>query len=328
MQDQKPLISVIVPVYNTKAYLDRCLNSIIGQTYQNLEIILVDDGSTDGSGELCDLYSQRDLRIKVIHKTNGGQGSARNVALDVAKGQYVAFVDSDDWIDFDMYNNLLDNARKYDADISCCANSDVKAISNSKTIYMNPNIMREYLGGCIGLNQSPCNKMFKRHLFNQVRFLELRAYEDCATLHLVLAQATKAVYQDTVYYYYEKRQNSTMTQSFSSVKFQAIIAYQQVYDFYKENYVEYASIVKEKLVGALQYCIGETIVLRKKKELKKEYENAIEIARRIPLKQLNCKQKILLCLIKYLRVFYGILYKFFKGKHYEKYIAKTEKVDE
>ena len=116
-----PLISIIVPVYNVKNYLEKCLQSICGQTYKNLEIILIDDGSSDGSGELCDLFAQRDGRIKVIHQTNAGQSAARNRGLAVAQGELLGFVDSDDWIEPDMYEFLYHLLKENGADISICS---------------------------------------------------------------------------------------------------------------------------------------------------------------------------------------------------------------
>lgn len=112
------MLSVIVPVYKVEPFLKRCVDSIIHQTYKNLEIILVDDGSPDNCGAICDEYANKDDRIKVIHKENGGQSSARNVGIAIAKGDYIAFVDSDDWIDSDMYETLIGLAEKYDADIA------------------------------------------------------------------------------------------------------------------------------------------------------------------------------------------------------------------
>ena len=116
-----PLISIIVPVYNVKNYLEKCLQSICGQTYKNLEIILIDDGSSDGSGELCDLFAQRDGRIKVIHQANAGQSAARNRGLAVAQGEFLGFVDSDDWIEPDMYEFLYHLLKANGADISICS---------------------------------------------------------------------------------------------------------------------------------------------------------------------------------------------------------------
>lgn len=112
------LISVIIPVFNVEKYLARCLDSVINQTYKNLEIILVDDGSPDKSGNICDEYTKIDTRIKVIHKENGGVSSARNVGISIATGEYIGFVDSDDWLEPDMYEKLMEYAKKDDSDIT------------------------------------------------------------------------------------------------------------------------------------------------------------------------------------------------------------------
>ena len=111
--NKEPLINIIVPVYNTEKYIRKCLDSIVNQTYRNLEIIVVDDGSTDSSGDICDEYAHKDARIKVIHKENGGVSSARNAALDLCTpgGDLVAFVDSDDWLELNMYETLLEDRK-------------------------------------------------------------------------------------------------------------------------------------------------------------------------------------------------------------------------
>ena len=124
--DAKPLISVIVPVYNTKAYLSRCVESIRAQSYRNLEILLVDDGSTDGSGEVCDEYVSKDDRIVVYHKENGGSSSARNLGLAKANGEFIGFVDSDDYIEPDMYALLREGIRKYDASVAQVGRDEVE----------------------------------------------------------------------------------------------------------------------------------------------------------------------------------------------------------
>ena len=111
------LISIVIPVYNVEKYLKQCLDSIINQTYTNLEIILVDDGSTDNSGTICDYYSKIDKRIRVIHKKNEGQSIARNIGIKVSNGKYIGFLDSDDWVEQDMYRFLIENIEKYNADI-------------------------------------------------------------------------------------------------------------------------------------------------------------------------------------------------------------------
>ena len=116
----EPLVSVIVPVYKVEKYLDKCVESIVGQTYKNLEIILVDDGSPDNCPAMCDKWADRDSRIKVIHKQNGGVSSARNAGIDAVQGEFIGFVDSDDWLEPDMYDCLVKNALEYNADISRC----------------------------------------------------------------------------------------------------------------------------------------------------------------------------------------------------------------
>ena len=115
-QENKPLISIIIPVYNVERYLVQCIDSVCGQTYKNLEIILINDGSTDQSGNICDEYAKKDLRIKVIHKENGGNTSARKAGFTVATGEYIGFVDSDDWIDETMFGDLMEAMQKYQAD--------------------------------------------------------------------------------------------------------------------------------------------------------------------------------------------------------------------
>ena len=115
-----PKVSIIVPVYKVGPYLAKCIDSILSQTLTDFELILVDDGSPDSCGEICDGYAKKDERIKVIHKQNGGLSSARNAGLDIAKGEYIGFVDSDDYIEHDMYEFLYKNSVQYDTDIACC----------------------------------------------------------------------------------------------------------------------------------------------------------------------------------------------------------------
>lgn len=129
---EQPLISVIIPCYNVERYLDRCMESVVNQTYRNLEIILVDDGSPDRSGAMCDLWAEKDSRVKVIHKSNGGLGFARNSGMEIARGEYIAFIDSDDFIDTRMYEILMSKALENNADIVYCGHS--KQLSNGNNI--------------------------------------------------------------------------------------------------------------------------------------------------------------------------------------------------
>jgi len=130
------MISVIVPVYNSEKYIARCIDSILAQSYKDIELILVNDGSSDASPEICDSYAARDFRVHVIHKENGGVSSARNAGLEIAAGDYIAFVDSDDYIDSEMYQSMIDTARKYDCDVIMC--DCVKEYPHAEAPYTHP----------------------------------------------------------------------------------------------------------------------------------------------------------------------------------------------
>lgn len=174
----QPLISVIVPVYNTKAYLGRCVDSVCAQTYSNLEILLIDDGSTDGAGEMCDKYVTKDRRIKVFHKENGGSSTARNLGLQKAEGAYIGFVDSDDYIAPDMYERLWRGTQKYDASVVQIGRDEVDEQGNrlpdicippeKDTLIGHRDFLRELLlhkGDC-----SFCTKLFRRDVLEGRQF--------------------------------------------------------------------------------------------------------------------------------------------------------------
>ncbi|WP_042199050.1 glycosyltransferase family 2 protein [Paenibacillus camerounensis] len=204
-------ISIIVPVYKVEKYLDRCINSILNQTYKNFELILVNDGSPDNCGILCDKFALKDNRIKVIHKKNGGLSSARNAGLDIAIGQYVGFVDSDDWITSDMYEYLLDLIEKYDCDISSVSymltkgNEAFRQAPININCYEGVDSLRNYLyeGMSKRVADYPVwNKLYNRQLFNNIRFPIGQLYEDGATNFLLLEKAKKYVKSNKVSYYY------------------------------------------------------------------------------------------------------------------------------
>ena len=165
------LISVIVPVYNVEKYLEKCVSSIVNQTYKNLEIMLVDDGSTDSSGKMCDEFAKKDDRIKVIHKPNGGLSDARNSALKIAKGDYIGFVDSDDYIADDMFETLCDLMEDNNSDISIVSfyeiyNNKLIGVRDSKELENMTKLeaMKELLIDS-KIQSYAWNKLFKRELF-------------------------------------------------------------------------------------------------------------------------------------------------------------------
>lgn len=219
-----PLISIIVPVYNVKDYLEKCLKSICGQTYQNLEIIVVDDGSTDGSGELCDVFAQSDSRIKVVHQSNGGLGAARNKGLDIAIGEYIGFVDSDDWIDSDMYQFLYELMDTSKADISICSHYVEKSnktkikYSSDKVLSMDPIEAIRLLAKDKIVRNYAWDKLFKRDLFKDLRFPENCWFEDLAVMYKVFYKAQKIVMQGRPKYHYLVRENSIMGSKYNPKK--------------------------------------------------------------------------------------------------------------
>lgn len=211
-----PLVSIIVPVYNVEKYLKKCVQSIINQTYKNLEIILVDDGSSDNSGKICDEFAQKDNRIKVIHKINGGQADARNKALDIMNGEWVSFVDSDDFIDKFHIENLYLQAIKNNSDICVCGfkivNEDYKTIRSIKVKFndsLNGNLAFKYSLNS-KIDPSFWNKIFKSSLFKSARFVKGIYYEDRELIHRIFYKADRVSFLDSESYFYLERVGSTM----------------------------------------------------------------------------------------------------------------------
>lgn len=248
MNKEFPLISVVVPIYNVEAYLRRCVDSIIAQDYTNLEIILVNDGSPDHCDEICAEYEKKDSRIHVINKPNGGLGSARNAGIEVMKGEFVAFIDSDDYIDTSMISRLYTLAVENDAQIASCKFCKVYTEDNSIPEHnTEPDIkiwtQKEALYQMFfpnGIGWSACNRLYKSDMFENVRYAEGVYMEDMATTYLVYARADKIVESQEQLYYYYIRENSITGQKSSQRAVDAINNIETIYAFYKENYPEIA----------------------------------------------------------------------------------------
>ena len=204
------MISVVVPVFNVEKYLKKCIESIINQTKKELQIILVNDGSTDKSGKICDSYKEKDKRICVIHKKNGGLSSARNAGINIARGQYIAFIDSDDWIEPDYFELLYKGIEKFNADISVIQFNkirDFKKISYiSKTYtewykYNNEEAMRILFSDKI-IGYSAVNKLYKTELFSNIRYPEGLLMEDKATTYKLIDKSKSIVVNKSQKYHY------------------------------------------------------------------------------------------------------------------------------
>lgn len=211
-----PLVSVIIPVYNVEKYLAECVDSVLNQTHRNIEVILVDDGSSDGSGAMCDAYAEQDERVRVIHKTNGGQSSARNAALEVMTGEWLLFVDSDDWIEPDTLEALL--TRKDErADIIEFGYSYSFVDREEPQLYF-PDIMlctgRDALlllvegKNTMGLM---CDKLYRSSVIKNLRFLEGRYYEDTPFVIEALWQSCYFQYIPELYYHYRREREGQTT---------------------------------------------------------------------------------------------------------------------
>ena len=218
-----PLISVIIPVYNTEAYVEKCIRSVIGQTYKELEILIVDDGSTDSSGEICDRLATEDDRIRVFHQKNGGQASARNYALSVSRGEYIGYVDSDDWIAEDMYEVMLNTITQNDCDICVCGRYAVEGDSirpsfgsevDSLTVMDRLEAVRRFLT-YKSVDSSAWDKLWKRSVLEDVEFPIGYICEDIPFVYNALTKANRVVHCAQSFYYCLHRQGSTSRSKFS-----------------------------------------------------------------------------------------------------------------
>lgn len=216
---KKNKVSIIIPVYKVEPYIDECLNSIVNQTYSNLEIILVDDGSPDTCPQKCDEWASKDSRIRVVHKQNGGLSSARNAGMDVATGDFFMFVDSDDFIESNMVESLLDIHKKQESDITCCEvnrvidgiKKPIDKFHRSSSVYSFTSI--EVLKAMIhrNIDCASWNKLYTRKIIAKNRFPIGRNNEDFVFLYYVYKNVTKVTYTNVALYDYRMRGNSITT---------------------------------------------------------------------------------------------------------------------
>ena len=238
-----PLISIVVPVYKVEPYLEKCVNSILAQTYTNLEIILVDDGSPDRCGEICDQLQQKDPRVVVIHKSNGGLSSARNAGIEIARGEYIGFVDSDDSIEPDMYEKLYQAIQCDDTKLAVCA---VNYVYEDGKILNKPGLGRNAIfnfpEAMIEMNlhrlfdMATWSKLYHRDLFDGLRFPIGKLSEDYYVMFRILDRAQKISYVDATCYNYLQRKNS-VTRS-SKINHDHEYAAREQMEYLEEKYPE------------------------------------------------------------------------------------------
>jgi len=250
------MISVIVPVYNVERYLRCCIDSVITQTYNDLEIILIDDESTDDCGQICDEYAAKDERVIVIHKKNGGLSDARNTGINIAKGEYLFFIDSDDWMQADAIELLYNNLVSYDADISVCSyylsylHCDIPLYDEHKVFVFNS---EQAIQSCFNSKEftvSACGKLYKRFIFDEIRYPIGKNHEDTFVIVDVLSKASVIAVDTTPKLNYRQRKGSIMNDGFSPNTMHFIEACEHSFEVIQGKYSDLSSVAKERLLKA------------------------------------------------------------------------------
>lgn len=276
------MISIIVPVYNAEKYLTDTISSILQQTYKDFELILVDDGSKDNSPQMCDLIAEKDERVVVIHKENQGVSAARNTGIDQARGEYICFIDSDDYVEKDMLECLVNNAEEYKADISCCGLVQVALDGEVKNHYCHGE--KEKIENMELLMQAfftvpmykeilygPYNKIVRTEIVKTVRFNEkYTVAEDLLFNFECLEKATVFYLENRELYHYIKRENSISTSKFAEKEFDYIFVADILLEKCK---AKYPSIAKEALIWNYQQKLNICRRLWWHKEYRKKYED-------------------------------------------------------
>lgn len=299
-----PLISVVVPVYRVEDYLDHCIQSIVEQTYPNLEILLVDDGSPDASGEICDHWAQRDSRVRVIHKRNAGAGAARNTALDMAKGDLIAFVDSDDYLHPNLYAHLY-SLMKDGVDIAECeiglTEADNLAMDDGTgaavQICDTEEALRLHIQDEV-FRQTPPNKLYRRSCVGEIRFPEGNLIDDEFFTYKVLGNAKKLAHSSACMYAYRQQAGSAMHKPYSLRRLQGLDAKLQRLDYFEQHFPGLVWDAKADLLmtclGAMQGCLRSL----KEEELAAAHTKLKDVLTRItPLelsKVVSAKRRVLL----------------------------------
>lgn len=272
-------ISVIVPVYNTQKYLERCVESIRNQSYRNLEIILVDDGSPDESGRMCDELALKDERISVIHKPNGGLSDARNKGVDQASADYIMFTDSDDFLHPDMVRDLMDRMYEHNADIVQCSFRSVTDDTmvdpggdEGEMILTNLEAL-EYIYTPYGVDYvMACNKLYRKELFNTIRFPLSKIHEDEFTTWKLFYHAGKIIVTGKKYYYYYQSPNSIIRSGFSEKKLHYAEAMEERIAFFREKGLDhfYSLAIKRYARWLLLFMYRNRKALRGVPAIKKD----------------------------------------------------------
>lgn len=312
-------LSVVVPIYNVEKYLVKCIQSIVNQDYLNLEIILVDDGSPDSSPQICDEWAKIDSRIKVIHKTNGGLSDARNIGIEVASGEYITFVDGDDFIKKDMYSKMMNSINKTGAEIAVCGRYiyDGKVEKkyhclDSEKLYDSKTALKEMLcGGTV--EEAVWDKIYKRELLYNIRFPVGEVNEDIIVMPKILVNSSKIIHVGEALYYYRKN-NYGISKSGYNQKKSVVIKHIKDVKLYINSV--YPDMNNELMIFQGRYSYSQLLDLTLDKEKVKiyksdylEYIKMLKESYPIMIKSnyIDNKKKII-CLLILFRI-YGLIWR-------------------
>ncbi len=299
MQKHKdnPLISIIVPVYNISICVDKCITSLIAQTYKNVEIILVDDGSTDGSNYICEKYAGEDSRVKVVHKKNGGLSDARNRGIEVATGEYISLVDGDDFVDEDYIEKQYNALREYSADMAITShkviypNKEINKSTGEKYVAEPEEILRRILYDD-GVDLSAWGKLYNTRLFENTKYPKGRLFEDSATTYKLVDACAKIAVDSIPTYNYVMRPGSIVNENFSTSKMDLIISTKEMTDYIRKKYPELDKGCDRRMMYAYLSTLSQ---LAKSKTKDKKSEQVlmsyIKINRRKVLKDNNLPKR-------------------------------------
>lgn len=279
---EQPKISVIVPVYKVELYLRKCLDSIVRQAYRNLEIILIDDGSPDNCGAICDEYAEQDNRVRVIHQSNGGLSSARNIGLETATGDYIGFVDSDDWVEPEMFQLLIEKLGSSGADIAICGRAEeypdmrILRVCPKSCVMQREEALKALLENDV-IQNFVWDKLYRRELFDELRFPEGKSYEDMAIMHKLFLRSQKvACITETLYHYRQRRDSIVGDVSLKNrlCHYEAAI---KRYEELREAWPQFSGLMEAQCVASA-VGIWCSYYANKKEERKKAAEQLREIA--------------------------------------------------
>ncbi len=314
-----PLISVVVPVYNVEAYLKECLDSLMSQTFKNFELLLVDDGSTDESGKICDSYAETDSRIRVIHRENGGLSAARNTGIENAKGEYITFVDSDDYVKDTYLQYLYDLICEYGTKVSVCCHevlcedgklipqkADFRGTFNAETA------IKKMLYHDM-VDTSSWAKLFHKSMFDDIRFPHGKVFEDIATTYLYFDKAGTVAFGGESQYFYRIRKNSIVNIGFSLKKFQLLENTDEMGEYVLKKYPNLEKAVLRRRVYARFSTLNQMLGV---KDYKREKQDIIDFIKKhsdeVKSDPLTPKRdKIAILILKFGFPIYSLFWKLF-----------------